>query len=44
MVIGAVNQNDFGWTPAESLACGEAAKTSTNDNHTWQMLIHRHKN
>jgi len=40
VMIGAVNQNDFGWTPAESLGCRQAAKTPTDNNDTGQMVVH----
>ena len=39
-MIGAVNQNDFRGTPAESLGCRQAAKTPTGNYNSWQMLIH----
>jgi hypothetical protein len=40
MVIGAIDQNHFNRSPAESLGGRQAAEASTNDNNTWLMLIH----
>ena len=40
VVIGAVNQNDFRGTPAESLGSRQAAKAPTDNNNTWHIFIH----
>src|SRR5206468_1514963 len=39
VVIGAVNQHDFGWSPTERFGCCQSPKTSAHNYNSWQMFF-----
>jgi hypothetical protein len=43
-VIGTVDENHFGRGATEGLGGSQAAEASTDNDNSWQVLIHGHKN